>query len=723
MIASVLIEYSIKKLDKTFDYLVPFDLEKIIKVGHKVLVPFGNGNKLIEGFVLKIHNDKPNIDLKSINSIVDVDFYLNKELLNLGLYLKKRNLSTLISNYQMMLPKALKASNKTNINKKYEVYVLLNKDFDIESYITNNKRNKKEIEIINILKDGMKLKKELSSPSLNNLIKKGIVLVENKEVLRGVSYIEEEKKDIILTDSQVNAFNMIMNEKDNKKFLLYGVTGSGKTEVYIKVIDKLLTLGKTAILLVPEISLTPQIVARFKSEFKESVAVLHSRLSEGEKYDEYRRIMSGAVSIVVGARSAVFAPLKNLGAIIIDEAHSETYRQENNPKYSGIEVATKRCDDNNAIMILGSATPTLESFARANKGVYKLITLESRYNGKDMPKIHLIDMNEEYKKRNYLISSKLVNEVQKRIDKNEQSIILLNRRGHATFISCSSCGYVYKCPNCDISLTYHKTSNNFRCHYCGYSTYKHELCPNCHSDALRFFGYGTEKLEEYLMNNLKGAKIIRMDVDTTYKKGSHAKIIDDFRNEKYNVLVGTQMISKGLNFPKVTLVGVVNADASLFMPDFRSSERTFDLLTQTSGRSGRNDLEGNVYIETHNMDNYVLSYIKKYDYLGFYKEEMDIRRKLKYPPYYYITTIKVISEEYEASRNESVKIKQFLDKNLSNDFIILGPTTANVLKLKNKYYFNILIKYKREDNLLNVLNKISEIYSTGKVSVDFDINC
>lgn len=723
MIASVLIEYSVKKLDRTFDYIVPFSLEEKIKVGHKVLVPFGNSSKEIEGFVLSLNNNKTSeYDLKEIKSIVEEDFVLNDELLELGSYLSKRSLCTLISAYQVMLPKALKASYKSNVSKKYITYVYI--DDDVSEYILNNPRKKKEIEILELLKNGKVLKSDITSkPSLRNLIINGIVKEELVEVNREASYIKEDSKKVILNESQDNAVKEILDAKDNKKILLYGVTGSGKTEVYIKVISSLLEQGKSAILLVPEISLTPQIVSRFISEFKSDVAVLHSRLSEGEKYDEYRRIMRGNVRIVVGARSAVFAPLKNLGAIIIDEAHSESYRQDNNPKYSAIDIATYRCEKNDSIMILGSATPTLESFARASKDVYKLITLEGRFNKKSMPKITLVDMSKEYKKRNYMMSSVLLDKIKETISKGQQAVILLNRRGHSTFITCTECGFVYKCPNCDISLTYHKTSNNFRCHYCGYAIAKSEKCPECKEGELKNLGYGTERLEEYLKDKLKTDRIVRMDVDTTSKKGSHAKIIDDFKNEKYDILVGTQMISKGLNFPKVTLVGVVNADASLFIPDFRSSERTFSLLTQTSGRSGRHELAGEVLIETNNVDNYVLGYIKNYDYLGFYKEEMDIRRKLKYPPYFYITTIKVISEDYELSRNESVKVKKYLEKNLSSAFIILGPTTASMLKLKNKYHFQITIKYKREENLLDVLKKLNEIYTTDKVYLDFDINC
>lgn len=723
MKASVLIEYSVKSLDKTFDYMVPFHLEKNIKVGHKVKVPFGNADKEIEGFVLKLSNELSD-DLKYIIDIVDEYFVLNDELLNLGKFLSLNTLSTLISCYQVMLPSSLKASYKTNVSKKYISYVTLNKTKEIEDYILNNKRRKKEIEILNILKENDRvLKSSVASPSLKSLIEKEFVTEIKEEVRREVFYNKEEYENIILTEEQKSAVDNIINGDKTKPFLLYGVTGSGKTEVYIKVIKNVLNQGKTAILLVPEISLTPQIVSRFKSVFESDVAVLHSRLSEGEKFDEYRNILKGNIKIVVGARSAIFAPLKDLGVIIIDEAHSDSYKQDNNPKYNTLDIALERMKNNNLYLILGSATPTLESYARSEKGVYNLITLKSRVNNKDMPKVSLVDMSVEFKKRNYMMSSVLEEKIKEKLSKKEQVIILLNRRGHSTFLTCTSCGYVYKCPYCDISLTYHKTSNNFRCHYCGYSTYKKEECPECNEKTIKNLGFGTEKLEEHLKLKFPLSRIVRMDVDTTSKKGSHEKIIDDFKNQKYDILLGTQMISKGLNFPKVTLVGVVSADASLYIPDFRSSERTFSLLTQTSGRSGRNDLAGEVLIETQNVDNYVLNYIKNYDYLGFYKEEMEIRKKLKYPPYFYITMIKVISEVYEEARDESVKVKKYLESHLSSSFIVLGPTTASMLKLKNKYHFQILIKYKKEDNLLSVLKEINEMYINNKVTIDFNINC
>ena len=720
MIASVLIEYSVKSLDKNFDYLVPDSLVNEIKVGQKVLVPFGV--KEVEGFVMGFKKEKEDdLEYKYIIDIVEKDFCLNEELIKLGKYVKETTLSTLISAYQSMFPKALKASNKTNIGLKTKSLVYLNNEVDVDKFIESNKRKKRQVEIVKLLREKKEIeRKEINSTSLRELIESNIVLVKEVEELRKVDYIKSKKEDIILTESQKECLNEIKNSTNNK-VLLYGVTGSGKTEIYINLIKSYLKNNKSIIMLVPEISLTPQIVSRFKSEFGSSVAVLHSALSEGEKYDEYRRIVRGEVNIVVGARSAVFAPIKNIGLIIIDECGSPSFKQDVNPKYNAIDVAFKRAEYNNSLVLMGSATPLLEQFARGEKGVFKLVKLTERVS-KKLPFIKTIDMNEEVKKRNFIISSELKEKINDRLNKHEQVILLLNRRGYSTFMSCSSCGYVWKCPNCDISLIYHKTSNNLRCHYCGYSTIMSKVCPSCKEEAVKDLGMGTEKLESIVKEMFPNSRVIRMDLDTTYRKGSHQKIIESFKNHEYDILIGTQMISKGLNFKDVSLVGVINADASLNIPDFRSGERTFELLMQTSGRCGRYELDGEVLIQTYNKDNYVFDSLKKQDYVDFYKKEMKIRKELKYPPYYYMVSIKIVSNNYEMARDESNKIKKYLDKNLSNNFIVLGPSTASIFKLKNNYYFQILIKYKKEENLMSVLSDLNDLYTSDKVNLDININ-
>ena len=488
----------------------------------------------------------------------------------------------------------------------------------------------------------------------------------------------------------------------------------------MKVIEDVIKNNKTAILLVPEISLTPQIIKRFTSYFS-NIAVLHSGLSDGEKYDEWRKINEGKVNIVIGARSAIFAPLKNIGVIIIDEEHSQTYKQENNPRYNAIDIAKERCKYHNCPLILGSATPSLESFARAKKNVYKLLELKNRYNNNTMPKVEIIDMNKEFKKASGYFSNTLIDQIKETLERKEQVILFLNRRGYSSFLTCSSCGYVEKCPNCDISLTYHKSSNMLRCHYCGYATKRKKLCPKC-QEEFKDYGIGTEKVEEELKSLIKDAKIIRMDVDTTTTKNAHAKIINSFLEEKYNILIGTQMIAKGLDFPNVTLVGVLNADIGLNFPDFRSSETTFSLLNQVLGRSGRGNKEGKVLIQTFNPEHYAITYTKNHDYLGFYNEEMKIRKILKYPPYYYICLIKIISKDYNLASKSSYDVVNYLKQNIKNE-IILGPSVCNVFKLNNNYRFQIIIKYKDVNNILEYLTNIEHHYFNKKdIKVEIDFN-
>ncbi len=716
MLASVLIEYSVKSLNKVFDYIIPEDIKESIRVGHKVIIPFGKVE--VEGFVLKIHNNKDeNLEYRSIIRIQESDFYLNEELLKLGKYMSDFLLCNLISCYQVMLPKALKASLKTNINRKYITKVSLNKEIDIDKYILEHKRNKTEISIIESLRSGEKERKEFSS-SIKKLIEKGIVIESKYEVNREVE-VEEEKKTINLTEGQLKAVDEILNSSDNK-FLLYGVTGSGKTEVYIELLRRTLKLNKTGIVLVPEISLTPQIVARFKGVFGDNVAVFHSSLSEGEKYDEYRRIMNGEVSLVVGARSAVFAPLKNIGLIIIDECQSQTYKQDNTPKYNAIDIAFKRSEYNNAKVIMGSATPSLEQYARGKKGVFHLINLPSRISGR-LPSFEIVDMDKEAKKHNYIISDKLDKEIKGALERKEQVILLLNRRGYSTFLSCTNCGFVYKCPNCDISLIYHKSSNSYSCHYCGYRCMKSDVCPSCHEEAIKDLGLGTEKLESMIAKKYN-VEVLRMDADTTSTKNAHQKLIKEFSSGKYSILVGTQMISKGLNFENVSLVGTINSDASLSIPDFRSSEKTYELLSQTAGRVGRFNLPGKVIIQTYNPTNYVYKSVVKNDFDAFFNYEMNIRKKLMYPPYYYICNILITSTTFNEAGDAANKVKRFIDSKLNeNEFIVLGPSVSSIVRLNNKYRFNIMIKYKKIDNLLPVMKEVNNI-NIKNVSIDININ-
>ena len=721
MVCECLVELEHVFIDKTFTYKINKEQLPLLKVGMRVVVPFGK--QTLEGFVLKIYENKDvslENKLKEIISIVDTYPILNEELLTLGKYISKTTLCSLMTSYQAMLPKALKAKKKVNMTPKYDTYICINYGM----YNNDIKFNASQEKILELLKENKKVKKEvlnkISVSSVNTLLKKNILLEEKEENYR-YNLINEEKIKFNLNEEQQKVYKEIFNSiNTNETFLLYGVTGSGKTNVYMKVIEDVIKNNKTAILLVPEISLTPQIIKRFTSYFS-NIAVLHSGLSDGEKYDEWRKINEGKVNIVIGARSAIFAPLKNIGVIIIDEEHSQTYKQENNPRYNAIDIAKERCKYHNCPLILGSATPSLESFARAKKNVYKLLKLKNRYNNNTMPKVEIIDMNKEFKKVSGYFSNTLIDQIKETLERKEQVILFLNRRGYSSFLTCSSCGYVEKCPNCDISLTYHKSSNMLRCHYCGYATKRKKLCPKC-QEEFKDYGIGTEKVEEELKSLIKDAKIIRMDVDTTTTKNAHAKIINSFLEEKYNILVGTQMIAKGLDFPNVTLVGVLNADIGLNFPDFRSSEITFSLLNQVLGRSGRGNKEGKVLIQTFNPEHYAIAYTKNHDYLGFYNEEMKIRKILKYPPYYYICSIKIISKDYNLASKSSYDVVNYLKQNIKNE-IILGPSVCNVFKLNNNYRFQIIIKYKDVNNILEYLTNIEHHYFNKKdIKVEIDFN-
>lgn len=722
MYVSVLTQIGAKAVDQTFFYHVPKLLENNIKIGVRVRIPFGN--MILDGFVLGISDNSSydNSKIKDIINVIDEEPVLNKEMLLLGKYMSDNLLASLSSCYQVMLPKALKAEVKSNIKIKYDRYLHRIKSIEeIDRYIGNCKYES-QINLLCKLKEGDILITKMSS-SINTIIKYGFASIIYEECKRykydGIS----NYKRVNLTDKQRLVSDTIISSfGKSDTFLLYGVTGSGKTEVYMDVIEKAINNGKSAIMLVPEIGLTPQIVGKFISRFGNVISVLHSKLSDSERYDEYRKITNGESKIVIGTRSAIFVPFTNIGVIIIDEEHTSSYKQDNNPRYSAINVAEWRSKYHNCPLVLGSATPSLESFAKAGNHVYKLLSLTERAGGSVLPNVNIVDMKEEVKKGNFILSDILKNKIGEVLDRGEQAIILLNRRGYSSTISCKECGYVYKCPNCDITYTYHKSSNNLKCHYCGYSMVLPNKCSICGSDNLKDYGLGTEKLEETL-NSLYKARIVRMDVDTTSKKGQHQKIIDDFGEHKYDILIGTQMIAKGLDFPLVTLVGVVSIDSSLTSPDYRASENTFQLLSQVSGRAGRSESKGEVIIQTFNPDHYAITLAKNHDYIGFYKEEMKIRKMLKYSPYYYMVLLSITSNDYELGFKEANKIGSYIRNNISNDSIVLGPTMANMFKVNNIYHYQIIIKYRKDDSLMKVLKFIIDMQvKNNKIDVSIDFN-
>ena len=713
MYCDILIELSSFNIDKTFTYKIPSNTKVLI--GCRVLVPFSN--QKLEGFVINIRDDILDIDydIKEIIEVVDSEPILNKELLELGKTLSTKTVSTLISCYQVMLPKALKANHKVSDNIKYIDYVRIKNNY-------NNLTSKQQL-IINEFKDKEEIPylylKKINS-SVDTLIKNDILEKVKKECYR---YNKEDtiEDKFNLTKEQEEVVNIVKDNLDtNKKYLLYGVTGSGKTICYMDIIEEVIKRGKQAILLVPEITLTTQIEMRFRKRFKK-IAILHSGLSDSEKYDEYRKIKRGEVDIVIGARSAIFAPLSNIGIIIIDECHSDTYKQDNMPKYDAKEVAIERSKYHNCPILLGSATPDIIDFAKCQKKLYELLVLKNRVGNATLPQVTTLDMTKEKRINNTMFSEKLHNAIFDEVKKGHQVILLINRRGYSSSIMCEMCGNVIKCPHCDISYTYHKTKDILRCHYCGMAINMPKECPYCHTKTLRELGTGTEKIEEEI-KKLFNLRVVRMDLDTTTRKGSHEKIINDFRDHKYDILLGTQMISKGLDFPNVTLVGVINADTSLFIPSYKSPERTFQLLSQVSGRSGRGDIPGRVILQTYNPDHYAIKLASRNDYINFYNEEMRIRLTNKYPPYFYLSYLIVKSKDYDYLSNEVNRITNLLKAKLPN-FEILGPSVCTPFKINNICRFGILIKYKNEDNLLIVLRDLIDHYkSNNKIRIEVDFN-
>jgi primosomal protein N' (replication factor Y) (superfamily II helicase) len=628
--------------------------------------------------------------------------------------IRKKKVKQILPLYTLEKMKLVKESLPIRASKQHEIL-----DFFIE--------NREPIELKALLS-----KLKTSSSTVKELVNKRILKEVEVEVYRDPYQDKQFKQTapLPLTEGQQKVIQPIqMSIKDNQHhvFLLYGVTGSGKTEVYLQSIQTVLENGKEAIVLVPEISLTPQMVHRFKGRFGDKVAVLHSGLSAGEKYDEWRKIHRKEVTVVVGARSAIFAPFENIGIIIIDEEHETSYKQEDTPRYHARDVAIKRAQHFKCPVILGSATPSLESFARAKKEVYQLLTLPNRMNNQALPSVEVIDMRDELRNGNRsMFSSTLFEKIKDRISKGEQIVLFLNKRGHSSFVMCRDCGYVVLCPHCDISLTYHQSQQKMKCHYCGHEEHIPNNCPECKGEHIRYFGTGTQKVEEELGKVLPEARVIRMDVDTTSRKGSHEKLLEAFQEGKADILLGTQMIAKGLDFPNITLVGVLSADTMLNLPDFRSSEKTFQLLTQVSGRAGRHELPGEVVIQTYSPGHYSIELSALQDYDQFYNQEMLVRKTHHYPPFYYLTLITVTHEELLKVVSITEKISAYLRTKLSEKAIVLGPVASAIPRINNRYRYQCLIKYKHEPVLANalkiILNQYQQEMTSSGLQISIDLN-
>lgn len=774
MIAEILVDVKAKEVDRTFDYHVPSTMFDVIEIGQRVKVPFGP--RFIMGYVLGLKEHSTFTKLKNVHSIMDLVPSLTKELIELGKELSITNTSPLVSIYQSMLPSALKSSYKRIlrcsdtsqlpleiallfnrygetpyndnitpylkeikyyitqgvievvdqikqfIRQQYKKYISLKDDTILvrgtkqQAVITYLQQQEDDVEKSVLMKEC-----DVLNGTIKSLIDKGMIEEKHHEFYREVEHMyATSNKRVNLNDEQQVVYNTIHSAIDaHQVFLLHGVTGSGKTEIYLNIIEDVVQNGKQAIMLVPEISLTPMMVSRFKGRFEDNVALLHSRLSIGEKYDEWRKIRRNEVQVVVGARSAIFAPFENLGVIIIDEEHTDSYKQETMPTYHAKDVAILRSSYYNIPLILGSATPSVESFYKALHNEYTLLNITQRANQTTLPEVFIEDMRYEFQAGNRSIFSKRLEDyIEDRLQRKEQILLLLNRRGHSTFVMCRSCGEVIMCPNCDISLTYHERSDSLKCHYCGHEEANPPVCPSCNSPHIRFMGIGTEKVESYVKKRFPKARVIRMDTDTTTHKNAHEELLYQFEH-KGDILIGTQMIAKGLDFPNVTLVGVLAADMSLNLPDYKAIEKTFQLLTQVSGRAGRHDKEGKVVIQTYNPDHYAITHAKLHDYHAFYKTEMSIREIAGYTPFFHITQIILSDQDVKTVLKAGTKIVLKLRKELEDDVIILGPVLPKIARINNYYRAQIIIKFKESTKIDALLKDIYQEYNeTMTIAID-----
>ena len=714
MVAEVIIDSNVSKLNKTFDYEIPADLN--IQIGSRVFVPFGSKKELDEGIVVNI-KEKSEYKVKQIAGLQEEQ--IDDNYIELAKWMGHRYFCNIAECLKLMLPPGRTSKNVNNrIKEKKANCINLAKSKDeikeaIENKLIKSEKQKRVLEFMlnndNVTYQDINIFTDATSSVINALVKKGYISKDEVSIERNplVNESVARTEKLKLTDEQKNAIEQI---KNSGEYLIYGVTGSGKTEIYLQLIGKNLLQGKSSIMLVPEISLTPQTVNRFIARFgSEKIAILHSKLSIGERFDEWNRIKNGKAKIIIGARSAIFAPAQNLGMIIIDEEHDESYSSEMSPRYNTIEVAEFISKKFEIPLVMGSATPDMRSFYKAKNNQIKLLTLTKRANNSTLPNVKIVDMRNELANGNKsMISKDLREAIQRNIENNHQTILFLNRRGFSTFVMCRDCGYTVKCKRCNITLTYHKEENKLKCHYCGYEQKVVTECPECHSKNIKFFGAGTQKLEEEVKTMFPTATTIRMDIDSVSKKNSYEEILNEFKDKNINILIGTQMVVKGHHFPNVTLVGVITADTDLNMGDFRASEKTFQTLTQVSGRAGRGNEKGNVIIQTYNPDNYAIEYAKTQNFDLFYNTEISIRKELKYPPFCDIIVINMSSKNKNDLQVSIKNIHSFLkDKVINEKFGVLlySPVTCPIDKIKDRYRMRILIKCLYDKKMNRLINE------------------
>lgn len=745
IIAKVLINTSVKSLNKVYDYIVPEALEADACIGKRVSVSFGRGKNEEEGIIVKlVEETKEEIfsrgyKLKEIIEILDEVSYVDEERLKLAKYISYVYFCNVYDALKLMFPPGTASKNSSkNLNTKQDTRVLLIKSpdevmQDIENGVIKSAKHIQlltfliynEYVLISDVIEGL----GISRAVINTVVKNGYITLEkvDREVDLIKDYNVERTYAKTPTKEQKQVIDKIGSYIYDEKYrqcLIFGVTGSGKTEVYLQLIEKVLNQGKKSIVLVPEISLTYQTVTRFLSRFGNNVAILHSKMTIAKRKEEYKRIKQGKVDIVIGARSAIFAPIDDLGLVIIDEEHDSSYYSQTTPKYSTKDIAAYICKTKDAILVLGSATPEITTYNKAKTGMIDLFEMKTRPGTAVLPEIELIDMRQERVMGNTsILSSALKEEIGKNIANNEQTMLFLNRRGYTSYLSCKSCGYVFKCPNCDVSMTYHKTNNLLLCHYCSHVEKNITICPNCSSDNISSGVIGTQKLEEELKEIYPQMSILRMDADTTIARDSHQKILSKFKEENINVLVGTQMISKGHDIANVTLVGILGVDSMLSLNDYTASEKAFSNMYQVAGRAGRSTLPGRVLIQTNDTSNYILNAIEENDYEKFFKSEIEYRSAFGYPPFLDIVLFELVSNDFKTVREEAQNLYDILIEGNSNEYRVFSPKSPYIQKLNNKYRVNVIMKTKLNTKIYNTLyEKIGKFNKLKKKNVHLTVS-
>ena len=737
MYAKVIVDITHEKLDKVFEYRVPASLEGVLAMGMEVVIPFGNGNREMTGYVVDLCEDcvyEPE-KIKEILRLAEKKMAIEGKLVALAAWMKEHYGGTMIQALKTVLP----IKKEENIKVKRYVRLLLEQEeakAKLEELL-NKKNQRARARVLAALLDNEVLEYEFVINKLNvtrtvltALEEQEILRIESEQVWRNpIKKRDRLQKEIVYTEEQQNAIdvfraNYLANEQ--KTYLLYGVTGSGKTEVYMEMIARVVRDGKQAIVLIPEIALTYQTVMRFYQRFGERISILNSRMSNGERYDQMMRAKAGAIDVMIGPRSALFTPFPNLGLIVIDEEHESTYKSEQIPRYHARETAIARAKFENASVVLGSATPSLEAFYRAEKGEYELLTLKERSKKQSLPRVEVVDLREELQKGNRSIISERLHELMDdRLAKKQQIMLFMNRRGYAGFISCRSCGHVIKCPHCDVSLTTHR-GGKMVCHYCGYEEAEVKLCPECGSKHIGGFKAGTQQIEDLVKREFPSARVLRMDMDTTKEKDGHEKILEQFANEEADILVGTQMIVKGHDFPNVTLVGILAADISLYADDYRAGERTFQLLTQAAGRAGRGSAAGEVVIQTYSPEHYSIETAAEQNYEAFYEEEMQYRKLMGYPPAAHMAAILISGKEESLLETASSYIKRYAERVNKQNVRIIGPTSPHVGKVNDVYRRIIYLKHAEYDVLIDMKNKLEKYieinpgFQSMRIQFDFD---